>query len=157
MNFHSKVHSFNIYLSGKIFKLIFNFFSAGLWYPNGNITMNVVKHYMTLFICQWIPAILIDFLMLIFFQPRFMIRVQKKIFVGLGVLQFFTTRQWKFLSDNFKEVYHKLTLEEKKIFNMNTEEVEENEYLKNCILGGRQFCLKEPLSTIPKARMQLKL
>lgn len=119
--------------------------------------MNVVKHYLTLLICQWIPALLIDFLMLIFFQPRFMIRVQKKIFIGLGVLQFFTTRQWQFKSDKFKEVYQKLSLEEKKIFNMNTEEVEEIEYLKSCVLGGREFCLKEPLSTIPKARIQLKL
>jgi fatty acyl-CoA reductase len=95
--------------------------------------------------------------MLIFFQPRFLIRVQKKIFVGLGVLQFFTTRQWDFRSDNFKAVYARLSEEEKKIFNMNTEEVDAIEYLKTVILGGRQYCLKEPLSTLPKARMQLKL
>lgn len=119
--------------------------------------MNVAKHYTTLLICQWIPALLIDFLMLIFFQPRFMIRVQKKIYVGLGVLQFFTTRQWNFKSDNFKRIYQLLSPREKKIFNMNTEEVDEMEYLKDVILGGRQYCLKEPLSTLPKARIQLKL
>ena len=118
--------------------------------------MNLAKHYTTLLICQWIPALLIDFLMLIFFQPRFMIRVQKKIYIGLGVLQFFTTRQWDFKSDNFRQMFLKLSPEEQKIFNANTEEVEEKEYLKNCILGGRQFCLKEPLSTMPKARFQLK-
>lgn len=86
-----------------------------------------------------------------------MIRVQKKIFVGLGVLQFFTTRRWNFRIDNFDKVYQQLSSEEKKIFNMNTEEVEQIEYLKNVILGGRQYCLKEPLSTLPKARIQLKL
>jgi fatty acyl-CoA reductase len=129
----------------------------GLWYPNGTITMNVVQHYLTLIICQWIPALLIDFLMLIFFQPRFMIRVQKKIFVGLDVLQFFTTRRWDFRSDNFKAIYHRLSEEERKIFNTNTEEVDQNEYLKHCILGGRQYCLKEKLETLPKARLQLKL
>jgi alcohol-forming fatty acyl-CoA reductase len=96
-------------------------------------------------------------LMLIFFQPRFMVRVQKKIYVGLGVLQFFTTRQWDFRSENFKAIFEKLSPEEKIIFNMNTEEVEQTEYLKSCILGGRQYCLKEPLSTLPKARLQLKL
>jgi alcohol-forming fatty acyl-CoA reductase len=96
-------------------------------------------------------------LMLIFFQPRFLVRVQKKIFVGLGVLQFFTTRQWDFRSDNFKAVYAQLSAEEKEIFNMNTEEVDTIEYLKSVILGGRQYCLKEPLTTLPKARMQLKL
>lgn len=119
--------------------------------------MNVVKHYMTLLICQWIPALLIDFLMLIFFQPRFMIRIQKRIFIGLGVLQFFTTRNWIFKSDKFKEMYRKLSPEEKVIFNMNTEEVEVTEYLKTVILGGRQYCLKEPLETLPKARKQLIL
>lgn len=119
--------------------------------------MNVAKHYTTLFFCQWIPALLIDFLMLIFLQPRFMVRVQKKIYVGLGVLQFFTTRRWNFKSDNFRRIYERLSTNDKVIFNMNTEEVDAIEYLKNCILGGRQYCLKEPLSTLPKARFQLKV
>lgn len=134
-----------------------NLILAGLWYPNGNITTNVVKHYTTTLFCQWIPALLIDFLMLIFFQPRFMIRVQKKIFVGLGVLQFFTTRRWDFKSENFKNIQKIMSPEEQKIFNTNTEEVDTDEYLKTTILGGRQYCMKEPLSTIPKARIQLKV
>lgn len=117
--------------------------------------MNLAKHYTTLFFCQWIPALLIDFLMLIFFQPRFMIRVQKKIYTGLGVLQFFTTRRWNFESDNFKKIHELLSPEEKIVFNSNTEDVDEIEYLKSCILGGRQYCLKEPLSTLRKARIQL--
>jgi alcohol-forming fatty acyl-CoA reductase len=132
-------------------------FEAGLWYPGGGMTLNYFKHYAILVICQWIPALLIDFLMLIFFQPRFMIRVQKKIFVGLEVLQFFTTRRWDFRSDNFKAIREKLSPEEQEIFNTNTEEVNQDDYLKNCILGGRQYCLKEPLSTIPKAKIQMKM
>jgi fatty acyl-CoA reductase len=132
-------------------------FEAGLWYPNGDVTTNYVKHYLTLFFCQWIPAVLIDFLMLIFFQPRFMIRVQKKIYIGLGVLQFFTTRNWNFKSDNFKAIHHILSPDEKNVFNTNTEEVDQLDYLKNVILGGRQYCLKEPLSTLPRARIHLKM
>ncbi|KAG5676115.1 hypothetical protein PVAND_005969 [Polypedilum vanderplanki] len=132
-------------------------FDAGLWYPNGDVTMNYVKHYLTLFFCQWIPALLIDFLMLIFFQPRFMIRVQKKIFIGLGVLQFFTTRNWDFRSENFKAIHHKLSPEEKIIFNTNTEEVEQFDYLKSIILGGRQYCLKEPLENLPRARFHQRI
>jgi hypothetical protein len=31
------------------------------------------------------------------------------------------------------------------------------EYLKDSMLGGRVFCLKEPLSSIPKARIQVKM
>lgn len=119
--------------------------------------MNPVIHYSTLFFTQWIPALLIDFLMLIFFQPRFLVKVQKRIYIGLGVLQFFTTRRWDFNSDNFKNIFRNLSPEEKVVFNMNTEDIEEKEYLKDCILGGRQYCLKEPLSTLKKARIQLKV
>ena len=86
-----------------------------------------------------------------------MIRVQKKIFIGLGVLQFFTTRNWDFRSDNFKSIFKKLSPDEQQIFNMNTEEVDTLEYLKYCILGGRQYCLKEMPETLPKARFHLKM
>lgn len=121
------------------------------------MTMNPVKHYLTMAITMWLPALLIDFLMLIFLQPRFMIRVQKKIFIGLYVLQFFTTREWVFKSDNFQAIYNKLKPEEQKIFNMNTEEVDETEYLTNCILGGRQYCLKESPKTIPRSRIFMRM
>lgn len=30
-------------------------------------------------------------------------------------------------------------------------------YLRDTMLGGRQYCLKEPLSTLKKARMQLTM
>lgn len=33
----------------------------------------------------------------------------------------------------------------------------ELDYLKDTLLGGRQYCLKEDLSTLPKARIQLKM
>ncbi|CAO1365920.1 unnamed protein product [Diamesa hyperborea] len=131
-------------------------FEAGLWYPNGDITMNPVKHYVTTALTQWLPALLIDFLMLIFFQRRFMIRIQKRIFIGLFVLQYFTTRRWSFSSDNFKAVFNKLTPEEQQIFYMNTVDIDILSYLKNIILGGRVYCLKEPLSTMKKARIQLR-
>lgn len=40
---------------------------------------------------------------------------------------------------------------------MDMEDIDAQEYMKRTILGGRQYCLKEPLSTLPKARMQLKM
>lgn len=132
-------------------------FEAGLWYPNGDITMNPVKHYLTTALTQWLPALLIDFLMLIFFQPRFMVRIQKRIYVGLFVLQYFTTRRWNFNSDNFKAVFKKLSPEEQQIFYMDTAEVDIISYLKSIMLGGRMYCLKEPMSTMKKARFHLKM
>ena len=31
------------------------------------------------------------------------------------------------------------------------------EYIQNCILGGRQYCIKDPLSTLPTARLMNKM
>lgn len=33
----------------------------------------------------------------------------------------------------------------------------ELDYLRDTLLGGRQYCMKEPLSTLPKARIQLRM
>jgi fatty acyl-CoA reductase len=66
-------------------------------------------------------------------------------------------RKWDFKSDNFKAIYRDLPAAEKMIFNMNTEEVDILPYLKDVILGGREYCLKEPPSSLPKARIALKM
>lgn len=38
-----------------------------------------------------------------------MVRVQKRIFDGLDVLQFFTTRQWDFRTERFFGLYRELS------------------------------------------------
>lgn len=86
-----------------------------------------------------------------------MVHVQKRIYIGLFVLQYFTTRQWDFKTENYRNIYRSLTESEKIMFEMDTEKIDTAIYLKKLILGGRQYCMKEPLSTLPKARIHLKL
>lgn len=89
-----------------------------------------------------------------------MIRVQNKISTGLDVLQFFTMRNWNFSSQKFKDLNKELSPEEYKMFFIDTEAVPdsfEDQFIKNTILGGRQYVLKEPLSTLPRARIQMKM
>lgn len=85
-----------------------------------------------------------------------MCHVQTRISDGLEVLQFFTTRAWNFSTVNLERMISQQSKDDSKIFNMDKDSVEIKEYMMNSILGGRQYCLKEPLSTIPKARIQLK-
>lgn len=85
-----------------------------------------------------------------------MCHVQTRISDGLEVLQFFTTRAWNFSTVNFEHMISQQSKEDSKVFNLDKDSVEIKEYMLNSILGGRQYCLKEPLSTIPKARIQLK-
>ncbi|XP_065369885.1 putative fatty acyl-CoA reductase CG5065 isoform X1 [Calliphora vicina] len=133
-------------------------FNAGLWYPNPTVTTNKLYHKFNVMMFHWLPAYFLDFLMLIFGQKRFMIKVQNKISTGLDVLQFFTLHAWSFKSDNYGALWKNLTAKDKEIFNMDMDPKEtEEEYMINCAKGARQFILKEKLEDLPKARLHLKI
>lgn len=84
-------------------------------------------------------------------------KVQHKISMGMNMLQYFTTRMWDFRSE--KVDFHKdlLNAEDLETFPISMEKVDFEVYMKNCLLGARQYYLKEPLSALPKARVQLKM
>ncbi|XP_055599486.1 putative fatty acyl-CoA reductase CG5065 isoform X2 [Uranotaenia lowii] len=132
-------------------------FEAGAWYPDGDITTNKLKHQISVALFHWVPAYFIDGLMFCFGQKRFMCRVQRMISQGLDLLQFFTTRQWDFKSQQYQAIQKTLSDADAELFNMDVDQIETKEYIKRVVLGGRQFCLKEPLSSLPKARVQLKI
>jgi fatty acyl-CoA reductase len=45
-------------------------FTQMLWFPNCAITQNKIYYAINVFLFQWVPAYLVDFLMWIFRQPR---------------------------------------------------------------------------------------
>ncbi|XP_053995401.1 putative fatty acyl-CoA reductase CG5065 [Hylaeus anthracinus] len=127
-------------------------FEGQVWYPAGDIHSNKFVHNLFVFFFHIIPAYLIDFLMLIFQQKRFMVRIQNRISVGLEVLQYFTTREWVFYNYKTLALWNNLSPRDKELFSLDFLAIDEAEYLKNTILGSRQYCMKEDLSTLPKAR-----
>jgi Male sterility protein. len=86
-----------------------------------------------------------------------MVRLQHKIQDGLEVLEYFTTRQWNFESTKFNDLRAELSPTDQEIFFTDFEKIDEDEYLLNSVLGARQYCLKEPLSSIPRCRRNLKM
>ncbi|CAH0382773.1 unnamed protein product [Bemisia tabaci] len=134
-----------------------NPFEMMLWYPDGNIRTNKFIHNLCLFFFHWLPAYFIDFMMLIFGQKRFMLRIQGKISDGLKVLQYFTTREWRFLNDKVIALRHSMSQVDQDLFFLNFEDIEPVSYVKTCILGARVYILKEPLSSIPRCRRNLKI
>lgn len=87
-----------------------------------------------------------------------MLHVQRRISVGMEVIQFFTMREWNFKSGNLEALTKLQTPEEDNMFKFDSKTSgDEYLYIKNSYLGARQFCLRDPLSTLPKARIQLKM
>ncbi|CAD7076620.1 unnamed protein product [Hermetia illucens] len=129
----------------------------GIWYPNGCVTTSKFLHMFNVILFQWLPAYFIDFILLCIRQKRFMIRVQKRIALGLTLLQFFTMHSWDFKSENYERLFKNLGPKDRKIFSMDMDAADDKEYLKRAILGGRLYIMKEPLSTLPRARLQLRI
>ncbi|XP_015379767.1 PREDICTED: putative fatty acyl-CoA reductase CG5065 [Diuraphis noxia] len=132
-------------------------FDAGLWYPNGSIRTNKFVHYFIVFMLQIVPAYLIDGIMILARQKTFMVRVQKRIAVGMEVLQYFTMRGWNFKIENTKGLLHNLNKEDLEKFYIQNTEVDVEKYMINVLLGARQYCMKEPLANLDRARFHLKL
>ncbi|VVC39646.1 Male sterility, NAD-binding,NAD(P)-binding domain,Fatty acyl-CoA reductase, C-terminal [Cinara cedri] len=132
-------------------------FELMLWYPAGSITENRFIHTYKRIFYHWIPAYLIDGIMLLLGQKRFMVRVQQKISDGLRVLQYFTMRNWDFKNDRLIALRESLGDVDREEFNMDFENMEVESYFRNSILGARQYCLKEDPASIPRARRTLKI
>lgn len=86
-----------------------------------------------------------------------MVRVQKRIAVGMEVLQYFTIRKWDFVNTNTKGLLDNLSEEEKDKFFIHNKHIDIEKYIISIILGARQYCMKEPLASLDKARYHLKL
>lgn len=87
-----------------------------------------------------------------------MVRVQQKIAVGIDVLQFFTIKAWDFRSDEMSKVRESLNSSEFEMFPMDTSVIKDSEeFIKTNLYGGRVYCLKDPLSTLPRARIIYKV
>ncbi|CAG9783853.1 unnamed protein product [Diatraea saccharalis] len=129
-------------------------FEGPLWYPDGDIRQNKFIHNLCVFFFHIVPAYFIDFLMLIFRQKRFLVRIQNRITVGLEVLQYFTTREWWFDTHNFKALAPSLNNVDFKTFPMDLTIIEDEPYIEACMIGGKLYCLKEKLENLPRARLQ---
>jgi fatty acyl-CoA reductase len=86
-----------------------------------------------------------------------MVRLQYKILAGLNVLQYFTTREWKFACPNFLALRTQLNPTDNQVFFMNSEDADDEEFIEKSVLGARLYCLKEPLSSLPRCRRNIKM
>ncbi|RZF32453.1 hypothetical protein LSTR_LSTR013397 [Laodelphax striatellus] len=84
-----------------------------------------------------------------------MVRVQNRIKVGMEVLQYFTIRNWYFKISKARSLTHKMNPRDREIFYLENCTYDIDEYLKTSMLGARQYCMKEPLSSIPRCRRNM--
>ncbi|XP_047038744.1 putative fatty acyl-CoA reductase CG5065 [Helicoverpa zea] len=132
-------------------------YSVALWYPGGSIKSYRLAHQLDVFLSHVVPAYLVDALLFLLGKKTFMINLQKRISHGLNVLQYYTTKEWHFRNDNYKSLRTRITSQENDTFYTDPSQLDPDEYLKNYVLGTRQFCCKEDPANLPRARKLHKI
>ncbi|XP_055545151.1 putative fatty acyl-CoA reductase CG5065 [Wyeomyia smithii] len=127
-----------------------------LWYPDGSLKTSYYYHMLCVILFQYLPAFLIDFLLIVLRKKPFMVKVQKRITQGIEILQYYTTKVWVFKNDNMRAMYSRLSEEDRTKFYFDMSHIHWPTYFANYFLGVRHYVLKEPPESLPKARRLLQ-
>ncbi|KAI4502949.1 hypothetical protein M0802_001993 [Mischocyttarus mexicanus] len=155
-----KKHTLNYPFSGSssismLHKFVYLYLAGLLWYPGGGVTSWKLLHWLTVLFLHFIPAYLLDAIIVLTGNKPFLVRVHQRITYGLELLQYYTTKEWIFLNEVKKHVQDCLSPSDKEMFFMDTKAISWDEYTLSYILGTRKYYLKDDPSTLPRARQIL--
>ncbi|XP_026322594.1 fatty acyl-CoA reductase 1-like [Hyposmocoma kahamanoa] len=131
--------------------------TVALWYPGGSVKSYWWTHQLCVIFLHIIPAYFIDMLLFLLGRKTFMVNLQKRISHGLNVIQYYTTKEWYFTNNNFKALRDRISKEDDETFYTDVTSVVPDDFLRDYVLGARQFCCKEDPSTLPRAKKLHKI
>lgn len=74
---------------------------------------------------------------------------------AFACLEYFTLRQWRFISNNPFHLMEKMSFEDRQIFYFDVRDIDWQHYFDVYIQGTRRFILKDDISSLPEARKNL--
>jgi len=72
----------------------------------------------------------------------------------MDVLNYFATQEWKFTNDRLHALIGKLTFKDREKFYCDIRDVDWNVYFETYIRGIRVYLIKDPIDTLPQARVK---
>ncbi|XP_035741464.1 fatty acyl-CoA reductase wat-like isoform X1 [Vespa mandarinia] len=101
-----------------------------------------------------LPAIIIDTISLCIGKKPRLLKMYKKIYTLVNIFNYFATTKFNFNNKRWNELLSKLTTEDREFFFCDIRNLIWDTYFKNYILGIRMYILKDPIETLPQARMK---
>ncbi|XP_053986197.1 fatty acyl-CoA reductase wat-like [Hylaeus volcanicus] len=125
-----------------------------IWYYSFRNNKHKLVHLFYVYILHLLPALLIDSVTICLGKEPRMLNIYKKIHKFMNVLNYFTTRQWKFTNENFKQVLAKMSPDDSHNFNCDITEVDWDLYFRSYIRGIRVYLIKDPIESLEQARVR---
>ncbi|XP_057371715.1 putative fatty acyl-CoA reductase CG5065 [Daphnia carinata] len=126
-----------------------------MWYPSASYTINDIWFKANQALFHTIPAHLFDMFYTLTGKRTRWVRMYAKAALAFSSLEFFTTHQWRFLSNNPIRLLEELSNQDKKTFYFDVREIDWKSYFETYVLGTRRFVLKDDPSTLPLAKRNL--
>uniref|UniRef100_A0A336LR38 Fatty acyl-CoA reductase n=1 Tax=Culicoides sonorensis TaxID=179676 RepID=A0A336LR38_CULSO len=128
-----------------------------LWYPGGSMKSSRLQHNIACFLYHWVPAYVLDVLLICLGYDPVLKRVQRRIQNGFEVFEYYTNHVWDFDNANVLYLRAKLNEEESEKYKIDGHGVDIVDYFLNCVKAARLYILKETDDTIPDARRHMKI
>nr|XP_018917264.1 PREDICTED: fatty acyl-CoA reductase 1-like [Bemisia tabaci]XP_018917265.1 PREDICTED: fatty acyl-CoA reductase 1-like [Bemisia tabaci]XP_018917266.1 PREDICTED: fatty acyl-CoA reductase 1-like [Bemisia tabaci] len=135
----------------------YNFpFLETFWYPNGMFIKNKTLCFFYSIFVHLIPALLADAVALSLKKEPRLLAIQRKIYFGVTVFEYFLRHEWKFNNQNLHCLWDELGAADKQLFNFDLNQlVDFRTYLRIWISGGRKYVMKLTEDSIPAAKKRL--
>ncbi|XP_044764592.1 fatty acyl-CoA reductase 1-like [Coccinella septempunctata] len=128
---------------------------GAVWYPGGSTKRSKLYNKLCIFLYHTVPAILVDTLLYVIGYEPVLMRVQRRINRGFEVLGYYANNQWTFNNQQLTELRTLMNPTEKKIYKLDLEGFNFDEYLYNAVLSVRRYLLNEPDETIPASKRHM--
>ncbi|KAI4478303.1 hypothetical protein M0804_011957 [Polistes exclamans] len=111
-------------------------------------------HLFYVYFAHLLPALIIDTVALcVGKQPKFL-KIYNKIHKFMDILSHFSTIEWNFTNCRLNRLTNKLSIEDHELFFCNMKELVWDTFFQTYLLGIRIYVLKDPIETIPQARIR---
>lgn len=124
-------------------------------YPHLRYTSSKILHKARMFFQHYLVAQAGDMALWAVGKKPMLSRLYDKFDRHLGMLEFFSTKDWYFYNDNVRSLYSELNATDKDVFNFDVKTIDWKSYLLSYCFGIRQYLLKEDLSTVKDGKRQL--
>lgn len=127
-----------------------------LWYPKITAKHYRFHHEICVLCFHYFPAICLDSFARLFGQRPGLFKMHRKIHAVLSAFEEFTTKEWKFTTENQWPLWEAMSVDDKRDFYFDVRQIDWTSFAEQYCLGIKLYMLKEDLSTLPKARKHLK-
>lgn len=128
--------------------------TRAIWYYSFRNNKHRIVHLFFVYFCHLFPALLVDTATVCMGRQPRLLKVYKKIHKFMDVLNYFSTQEWKFTNDRFHALIAKLTSKDREKFFCDIRNIDWNVYFETYISGIRVYLIKDPLDTLPQARVK---